>query len=903
MYILRFFLLGLFLAVSAYATSSPKDGKVPDHVKKFLKEAQEDYAKGNLPELMRAYREQRVHNTSLQKASAVSMQFPVLVGKFSDSGAGEPYPVSNLQKQLFDGPWPTGTMTDHYAEMSYGQFDLSGDVLGWYTAPKTKSYYAGESNGLERFDANTGEFIRELILAADDSVDFSQYDNDGDGRLETIFIVHDGEGGECGNNPNIWSHRWRLSAWPTGSITVDGVTIDDYIIQPAWNCDERGMIEIGVFSHEFGHALGLPDLYDRDGSSDGVGTWCLMASGSWGGDNSHPARPSHMNAWCKEQLGWVVPEVLTEHQFNRAVQAGALAEDVIKVWKNAEIAPWTSRYGEDLSVGREYFLIENRTALGFDNYLHGGGGMLIWHVDNSVSSQNDNEEHPLVDLEEADGSMSSRGDGSDPFPGFLGKRLFDHTTFPSSHDYDGINTYVSVSNISDADSIMYADFQFNERIILKLRGSWWEETAGNGNNVPESGETHNIYFSFINSGKGETAGTATLSSGSEDVTVETAEVQLNDLQNGVDLTAAEPFTVSFAPAAMSQIVDFEIVIQAGETVDSLLFSAGLNPDLLLVDDDYGADEEEVTIDVEEYYFDVATANGHVYHHLNLASPAKFDSSFADYFQTVVWFSGSRENTLIDSSMLDALTYFLDNGGHLLLSGQNLLGNHADHPLMSEYARVALKKEDNNNYRINGMEEDIIGQNYPEFYISGKEGADNQSVQNSITLLFGASPIFRYWNPRFDDLYAASRMESSQKQYKMVLFAFGLEAITDRDEPENSANLRRELLHDVMNWFDLPVGIEESEPALQQPRSYSLQHNYPNPFNPSTTIEYNLAQAGFTELTVFDASGRKVATLVSGQQQAGPHKATFNAAQLASGVYYYRLTSGRFEQTQKMLLIK
>ena len=67
------------------------------------------------------------------------------------------------------------------------------------------------------------------------------------------------------------------------------------------------LIDIGVFCHEFGHVLGLPDLYDTDNSSEGLGQWCLMASGSWGGNGSSPQTPTHMSAWCKQKLGWVTP--------------------------------------------------------------------------------------------------------------------------------------------------------------------------------------------------------------------------------------------------------------------------------------------------------------------------------------------------------------------------------------------------------------------------------------------------------------------------------------------------------------------------------------------------------------------------------------------------------------------
>ena len=97
-------------------------------------------------------------------------------------------------------------------------------------------------------------------------------------------------------------------------------------------------------------------------------------------------------------------------------------------------------------------------------------------------------------------------------------------------------------------------------------------------------------------------------------------------------------------------------------------------------------------------------------------------------------------------------------------------------------------------------------------------------------------------------------------------------------------------------------VETATPVVA--RTYALSKNYPNPFNPSTQIQYELKDGCFTNLSVFDATGRLVATVVHQVQPAGAHAVTFNASGLASGVYFYRLkTSTGFVQCQKMLLIK
>jgi hypothetical protein len=90
---------------------------------------------------------------------------------------------------------------------------------------------------------------------------------------------------------------------------------------------------------------------------------------------------------------------------------------------------------------------------------------------------------------------------------------------------------------------------------------------------------------------------------------------------------------------------------------------------------------------------------------------------------------------------------------------------------------------------------------------------------------------------------------------------------------------------------------------QIPDSYDLAQNYPNPFNPSTTIRYQLPQDGMVTLKVYDILGSEVATLVNEQKPAGRYEVNFDASRLASGVYIYKLQSGSFISSRKMLLVK
>jgi hypothetical protein len=107
---------------------------------------------------------------------------------------------------------------------------------------------------------------------------------------------------------------------------------------------------------------------------------------------------------------------------------------------------------------------------------------------------------------------------------------------------------------------------------------------------------------------------------------------------------------------------------------------------------------------------------------------------------------------------------------------------------------------------------------------------------------------------------------------------------------------------IKGWLD--GGVSDVEPTTDAlPLTYDLGQNYPNPFNPSTRISYAVPQTGLVTLKVFNLLGMEVATLFSGDQVAGTHEVTFNASQLSSGVYFYRLEAGKTTLTRKMVLLK
>jgi len=349
----------------------------------------------------------------------------------------EPWEFDTL---LFSfGSHPTGSMRDFYWENSYDQFVVTGTVAGWYRMPELYSYYVDGQRGFGSYPHNAQKLAEDAVYAADPDVDYSEFDNNGDGMVEALFVIHAGPGYEDTGNPNyIHSHAWTLRS----PVNLDGVALYRYSMEPEEMASGE-LVRIGVFCHEFGHVLGLPDLYDTDYSSDGLGAWSLMASGSWGGGGKTPC---HFDGWCKTALGFAIAERPDANLTNVLFEAVEVDPTIYRLWT----------FGGGTY---EYFLVENRRQILFDESLP-GEGILVFHVDERMPD-NRNEEHYKVALEQADGNFQlERGMGSDPgdpYPGTSDNRTFDDFSWPNAYNYFGEPTQVAVWNISDSDSLMYAD--------------------------------------------------------------------------------------------------------------------------------------------------------------------------------------------------------------------------------------------------------------------------------------------------------------------------------------------------------------------------------------------------------------------------------------------------------------
>jgi M6 family metalloprotease-like protein len=362
---------------------------------------------------------------------------------------------------------PTGSVRDVYLENSYGQLILNSTIAYWVTSNNTESYYANGNSGLT--SRIHSALIHALnVLDADPNINFSDYDQDGDGQIDAITFLHSGYGAEWGGNDcfganyadRIWSHKWGISGGWTSS---DGVRVTSYHISPAvWGTCGSTIGRIGVIAHETGHFLGLPDLYDTDSSGgSGIGSYGLMAN-SWGFDGSQKY-PPHFCAWSKIQLGWLSPTVIAPG-----------SHSLPQVQTNASVY----RIDQGFPSG-EYLLIENRQSVGFDSAMP-QGGLAIWHIDDTTGYNTEgypaqtnwpsNGNHYRVALLQADGGYdlergADRGDAGDVWHSGaeLGPSNDPNTgPFPNTDAYQSgvlIQTNNRISNISSSGATMTFSYQ------------------------------------------------------------------------------------------------------------------------------------------------------------------------------------------------------------------------------------------------------------------------------------------------------------------------------------------------------------------------------------------------------------------------------------------------------------
>ena len=411
----------------------------------------------------------------------------VILAQYSDVSFsnGRQNFVNLLTQPGYSANGAEGCAKDYFDAQFGGKVEFSFDVSSIITLPGTRAYYGANDAGGN--DIRAAEMIISACRIADNDIDFSIYDDDGDGFIDNVFVFFaggdeaNGSGEDC-----IWSHAWNIYYGAGYDVTLDGKRLGRYACTAEFNkiLASSGykdiLTGIGTFCHEYSHTLGLMDMYDTDyDESGGIsgGLWLSTSLMDYGNQNNNGNTPPYFNSIEREMLGISTPAVIDSDGTYRL-------EPVNNTGQSFRI---------DTDNENEYYLLECRSGKNWDSHA-GGSGMLIYHIDRSGKNSdystkygrdvtaserwgynevNSNPAHQCADLLEADGrqdSFSVQNDLSNMakningvfFP-YAGITSITPEGQPGFRFWSGSLGKASITNIrKDGDDIVFSIIGFSE---------------------------------------------------------------------------------------------------------------------------------------------------------------------------------------------------------------------------------------------------------------------------------------------------------------------------------------------------------------------------------------------------------------------------------------------------------
>jgi archaellum component FlaG (FlaF/FlaG flagellin family) len=286
-------------------------------------------------------------------------------------------------------------------------------------------------------------------------------------------------------------------------------------------------------------------------------------------------------------------------------------------------------------------------------------------------------------------------------------------------------------------------------------------------------------------------------------------------------------------------------------------------------------------------------------------PANADS--LNTYNIIIWNTGVTEPG-ISTDELNALAAFLDNGGRLYLNGVDIAYQMAD-PSSPYYSTETM------NFFTNYLHSSYILREHSATIATGIAGDPITNGLGNLTLVGGTGAnTIDHSAGHYPNQIAAEGMYSADILYfwlkpdehpgiranhgasgKVVFTTFGFETISQEEK-------RTLFAERIVEWLSNPVSVEDDQSGLP-PASFNLYQNFPNPFNPVTTIKYQVSNTSPILIKVYDIIGREVSVLVNEVKEPGTYQVSFDSKNLASGIYFYKMVAGDFTSVKKMNLLK
>lgn len=375
-----------------------------------------------------------------------------------------------------DGNTKYPSAAQYFKDQSYGQYAPVFDVVGPVTVSRNVAYYGTDNPAADAGDDNhAADLIVEACKLVESTVDFSQYDWNNDGEIDFVYVIFAGKGqADGGSSETIWPHNWDIESarsytcsdgtkyctYSAAQCKVDGLTINNYACSGELNGQDATLNGIGTFCHEFGHVLGLPDLYDTDYGTNyenclTPNDWNIMDGGSYNADGHCP--PNY-DPWERYFFGWQTPTNMGNNG-----QVVTLKANGTTGYQPYQIN--ASGTQQNYNQSGVCYYIENRQAVGWDAPLT-GHGMLIWKVNfkssawiNNSPNNSSTSGSPLYTIVSASGTKIGWDGSTDNCP---------KNTFPGSKK---VTSYTGISgkpllNIAESDQVVTLTYIEEPQIIV-----------------------------------------------------------------------------------------------------------------------------------------------------------------------------------------------------------------------------------------------------------------------------------------------------------------------------------------------------------------------------------------------------------------------------------------------------
>ncbi len=339
-----------------------------------------------------------------QVPTSGSPHIPIILVSYKDLKLKGDNPIESMTEHYVTGK---KSAFNYFKEQSFGKFTPQFDILGMVELSGNRSEYGGNTNDSPYGDdKGVGKMVAEACQAAGEYVNWSLYDNNGDGECDVVIVLYAGPGEAQGADMNaVWPMQWELEYSDYGEI-LDGIV---------------------TFCHEFSHCIGMPDFYATNQMGYyGMGRWSIMDYGNY---NDNGNTPIGYTAYERNYLGWMDIE---EAEPNSIITLSPAPQSPAAIFKITN--------DQDAS-GNEYFIVEAREQTGWETFM-AGSGLMITHVDYDATAWenntvNNNGQRQRMTIVPADNKTSLYNEEGDLYPNAAGNNELTDTSTPAARVYTG----------------------------------------------------------------------------------------------------------------------------------------------------------------------------------------------------------------------------------------------------------------------------------------------------------------------------------------------------------------------------------------------------------------------------------------------------------------------------------